>query len=325
MSRLGSRQALARLAVGPGRVGSDLVRPALDEEVAPLLGARIAAGALEADAEAAEALRRAHRECLARNLVLEHAVEPVLTELQRRGIPVVLLKGGALLRGFFQPGERLMWDLDVLVPPARFAAAVATAFEMGLSPMAPRGRRLTVRLDYVRAFRRGAGVVEIHRYLGPRSQFGVDYADLFARARAGKDGVLVPAPLDLFVSLAAHAAKHAFVLPLRAFIDGLRIAPHVDPDEVVATARSWEVRRATSAWLGALLELGLAAAWRNAASALGTEHRLGRDYLEAGPRPSSWRFQLRIARLLDGVRPLAFVTERTALRVGDALLSRVAP
>jgi hypothetical protein len=39
---------------------------------------------------------------------------------------------------------------------------------------------------------------------------------------------------------------------------------------------------------------------------------------------TTWRYQARVARLLDGpVHPLAWLAERVALRIGDAIVEHV--
>jgi hypothetical protein len=317
------RRALARLALAGGAVDVTTAAHAVREELAPLLGAR----GLGADPAAAALLRRAHHECLARNLLLERLARPALMAVRARAIPVLLLKGAALLRGTFAPGARTLWDIDVLVPAARWREAIAALLGLGLAPLEIPGRYVATRHDYVRAFALGGdATLELHRHVGPRSQFRVDLAGLFARARRDDDGLLVPDPIDLFLTLALHAAKHGFVLPLRSFVDGLVLAPAVDPATMVARADAWNARRALSVWLAILLDLGLDhPAWRAAAAARPAPAVTHAILEDDDPIEGSWRFQLRVARLLDGLRPALWLTERTALRVADAIAARAAP
>jgi hypothetical protein len=62
-------------------------------------------------------LKGIHRQAWSRNQVLFHQVRPLVDELRRDGIPVLLLKGAALaLRVYPDAGCRPMRDVDVLVP-----------------------------------------------------------------------------------------------------------------------------------------------------------------------------------------------------------------
>ena len=62
-------------------------------------------------------LKGIHRQAWSRNQVLFHKVRPLVEELRRDGIPVLLLKGAALaLRAYPDPGCRPMRDVDLLVP-----------------------------------------------------------------------------------------------------------------------------------------------------------------------------------------------------------------
>jgi hypothetical protein len=289
------------------------------EEVAPLLGARVIAGELDATAVARARLVRAWRATVAASLLAEQSARPLIAALRARGIPMLLLKGAALVRVLYaDPGRRSMADLDLLVPAARWREAITAARQLGWHALADEHRPVTSRSDYVRALARPDAInVEIHRGLSARSQFAIDYDALFARARPDRDGLLLADETDQFLSLAVHAAKHAFVLPLRSFLDGILLidAARLDPDAVAARATVWGARRATAAWLRALDDLTpLPAVWRRAP---------GRAFLdEDDPTPGSWRFQRRVVGLIDGpARRAAWLAERTALRLADAVVA----
>ena len=165
-------------------------------------------------------------------------------------VPVVLLKGIALAELVYDsPAERPMGDVDLLVPPDRWQEACAAAPG---EELVPPGRPLTARHDYCRSFRHRSGlVVEIHRWLTPRPLWPGDPTALLARARRRQDGAYLLAPEDLLLSLCVHAAKHGFVVGLRAVIDTRRVVQRLAPDPMIvaARARAWSATRATEMWL----------------------------------------------------------------------------
>jgi hypothetical protein len=64
-------------------------------------------------------LKGIHRQTWSQNQILFHQVRPLVEELRRDGIPVLLIKGAALaLRVYPDAGCRPMRDVDVLVPAA---------------------------------------------------------------------------------------------------------------------------------------------------------------------------------------------------------------
>jgi putative nucleotidyltransferase-like protein len=312
---------LARVALGASdaRVDARLAALAVAEGVAPLLSRR---GAATSSAEAAAVLARAGRECLAQGLVVARALAALADRLAARGVPVLLLKGTALWRGVYRdPAERPMSDIDVLVPAARWREAVAAA---GAAVAGRPDRPLTNRFDYAAAVRVEPGViVEIHRWLCPRGWFAIDHQALFARARRDPDGLLVPEATDLFLMLAVHAAKHGFVVPLRALVDALLLARTgaVAGDALRARARAWRASRALATWLELLVRHGL----EGPLAAVGASGRLvrglarGAPLTDAEPSGTGWRRALRIALTLEGLRGGGYLLSRAAFRLADAL------
>lgn len=283
------------------------------EACAPLLGARISRGELHATDETTETLlRAAYRTAIAQDLLFERA----LAELAKRLPGALLLKGAALRRGVFGPGERSMCDVDVLVPRDRWRTAIAAAGR----PIETAGRAFTARHDYAVAVEVAGVPVEIHRFLCPRPSFRVDYDGLFLRASNGPDGLAIPAPEDLFVSLALHAAKHGWALPFRAVLDGLALAPRVDPTRVVTRACAWRARRAVATWLTVLLAHGLDPRWRDAATHLGAAAQRVRWLAAQAPFRGSdhaWQRVVRVAGALDGLRGIVWLGQRSAFRMLD--------
>ncbi|HKA86227.1 MAG TPA: nucleotidyltransferase family protein [Haliangiales bacterium] len=322
---------LAR-AVGPGpaeELDADLCDLAAREGLAPLLGARIARGEIDAGSAGA-ALARAHREELARGLMRERAVRLLGRALAQAGIPWLLLKGAALERSVYAPGERPMHDVDVLVPAARFADAGRLARGVGAEPLGPASRPVTGRFEYAAAFALPPGVgVEIHRAVGPSPLFAVDVAALFRRASACTDGALVPDATDLFLLLALHAAKHGFCLPFRSVVDGLRLAAAgtVDRGALVARARAFRARRALAAWVGVLESFGLDADFAAAVRAALPPTAVAAAAMLARSAPwphdgGGWPRRARIALSVEGWRGAGWLLLRAALRVADLVAAR---
>ena len=227
------------------------------EGLAPLLGARVGRGRIVV-AASRESLIREHQMCVATSLVREQAVASFVERCRRSGIPVAWLKGMALIQGIFRPGERSMIDVDAMVPASRWDEACRIAVEVGGQPVDFPGRPYTVAHDYVRAFTAASGItIEVHRSVCESSLFGIDYDGpdgIFARATPGASGVVVLDDGDLFLTLAAHAAKHTFELPLRSFFDGLAMLQRrkLTVDHIAERAARWRMRTGFWLWMRSL-------------------------------------------------------------------------
>jgi hypothetical protein len=316
----------------PRVLDDEVADAALAEQVAPLLGARLVSGELEAAPSVRSRLVGAHLACIATEAWAAQTRAPLLAALRSHGVPTVLLKGAALVRvAYGTPGLRVMADLDVLVPAARWPEAQSALSQAGGSPAPARAIVARLPLYHERSYRVGGGAwVDLHRSLTAWPLFGVDHEALFARARRLDDGLLVPAAEDLFVSLVVHAAQDGFCLPLRAVIDGLALARTgtLDPDLLVERAQAWRAARATAIWLNVLLAHGLATSpWAEVAAVLGG--RIAARAASTLPSPvprdrtaGRWQPRWQLVRAHDSpVRPLAFLAYRAAFRLGDRLIS----
>lgn len=183
----------------------------------PLLWRHLAAHEDGADVptEVREELRRHARETTARNLQLDRQLHRVLAALGGAGIPVVLLKGAALVEAVYhQEGLRPMVDLDLLVARDDVGRAFDVVQALGYDALAPQVRE---RDDdaWLASFHHhmplvkedGSTVVELHhRILRDRPQY--DVAGVWARATPSDrpPAHLLPAPEDLFLHVAVHFA-----------------------------------------------------------------------------------------------------------------------
>jgi hypothetical protein len=118
------------------------LRPQID--LATLDGASIAAiptlrrnlVSLGIDDELFMVFKGVHRYNWARNQFLLNGVLPVVAELERSGIPTLLLKGAALVAATeADAGVRQMADIDVLVPTNQADAAIEVLGGVGLTPL----------------------------------------------------------------------------------------------------------------------------------------------------------------------------------------------
>jgi hypothetical protein len=338
------RRKLAALCTstgaGPGEeiaiIDAGTAAAATSEGLAPLLGARLDTGALAAStAEIHADLTRAYHACLGWTLFANAAIREMVAGFRGAGIPVVALKGSALIRTVMRPGQRPMVDIDLLVPAARWPEARRIASAAGATVWDPLDRPITAAHDYALPMRTREGLlVELHRYLCERPLFRPQYDGpdgIFARAILTEDGLRVPDPTDLFLGLAIHAAHHAYHLPFRAIVDGLILggSPGLLLSSVAERARLWRAKTATAAFLLVLAGFGfvhpdLSAALRELRYPKGLPALLAAaPWSERDAHREDWRRRWRVARLLDGAPTrIAYFGQRLGLRVADTLWNR---
>jgi hypothetical protein len=327
-------QALGAVSVGAAAdrvvVDADRAAQATDEEVFGLLGAQIAAGRLgSSDPAIAAQATAAYQAIAALGLKVEHATRPALTALDAAGIPVLVLKGAALWRTVYQPGERQVRDVDVIVHARDYERARAILRRLGLREDIPLAYPCTMAVFHQVELRTPDGVaLDLHRRLAAWPLWPVATAALFRRARR-VGGSLVPDPSDQLTMLAIHVAGDGFAFPLRTAMDGIRLVQAgASPEAVGGAARAWRARRATAAFVRVLLGLGgdgafHAARWRALADDLAAARamppwRPPGAKGDARPGEQRWRDRAAIAQLCDEpARPVTYFTARGALRVGD--------
>lgn len=164
----------------------------------------------EVDQLAADAYDEARRQCVQQAAELER----IGVEFQAAGIPVIALKGSALLVGNVSPalGVRWMNDVDVLVPEAQLEPAEWVLESLDYLRQAPRDASAPeVFRPYHDTFvGPAAQTVELHWRLGPaRWGEGWDVDGWFDRAEpASVPGVQVPSAMDLFWHFLVHDARN---------------------------------------------------------------------------------------------------------------------
>ena len=150
---------------------------------------------------------------------------PVLTALAERNIPVILLKGIAYLgRLYFEPAERPMSDIDLLVPPERHGEAALTLRRLGYWMTGSNSQRSP--FHHAIGFKRKNAAIDLHRSIMQPWRARIDVPGLWRRARVVPNrpgGVMALDPIDEAVIHLAHMARHELRVPLINYIDAVRL------------------------------------------------------------------------------------------------------
>ncbi len=192
-----------------------------------------------------------------RTIRMMHQLEWIAGKFNAAGIPLMALKGAALHPALYdRPGEREMTDLDVLVKPADIGRAQKLLEDLGHD----RGE-VPFRVDFFPRY-----YYEIQYQVGSLSPFAIDLHVRplrplrFSRVMPGDalwsnavtvtlggSTVLVPAPDDMLIHLAAHSAIHGNGHhKWLADIDGwIRVAhEEIDWDRFLDHVESWRLAAA---------------------------------------------------------------------------------
>ncbi|MBP7865752.1 MAG: nucleotidyltransferase family protein [Acidobacteria bacterium] len=150
--------------------------------------------------------------------------------LDGAGVPWVVLKGPQLACTVYpSPVDRDWVDLDLLVPPARFAAATAALAGAGFAPLPGEpGRAATEARFYHAALEGPHGLpVELHRDLCSQKRYPVD-VDAMLRRAVAFDFLGLPArglgAEDLLLHLCLHMAGSHFNVARKHVTDLARVA-----------------------------------------------------------------------------------------------------
>ncbi len=235
------RDALMRAALGTPRValeawrqwtgsGADPRADPIARRWLPLVGWNLRA--TEAAATSGGLFHEVQREMWAANARLLAAAGPALAALSAADVPWMLLKGAALGRTVYEVSAlRPIGDVDVLVPPARAAAARAALADLGWRPLRQVGER-DVMLCHGVDLRSGPyGALDIHWYLLHECCWPGADAGLWARARAigsGGDTTLVLGPADQLLHTCVHGLRWSPVHSGHWVADAARILSRAD-------------------------------------------------------------------------------------------------
>lgn len=162
------------------------------------------------------ALERAYLANSARTLFIRATRERVVDALAAAEVPVMLLKGAALVETVYaDPGVREMLDIDLLVPADRMETATAALAPLGYRP-APDSEETSTELtpethhDAPLVGDEQLVAVELHRHVVLRDEgSSFDIAGFWQRARSSEDKHhLLPAPEDLLLHVCLHFTRN---------------------------------------------------------------------------------------------------------------------
>ncbi|HEX6630617.1 MAG TPA: nucleotidyltransferase family protein [Gemmatimonadaceae bacterium] len=298
----GSLDAVSRLDDGAFRAEL-LARAASGRVLALALHALERLGLTDTlEAGTARALRAAGARPRVRAAAQAMEHQRVVAQLASRAVEVVLLKGAALRHTVYRrPEERYTRDLDLLVAPARVAAAVDALAALGYTAPDEETTAAYQRHHFHLQLRHPRGhLVELHWALTePDSPVRLDAAAMLRDAHAVRGlppTARVPATRHLLLHLAVQSATDG-TRPFARIVDVDRLVaatPALDWDALVAEAR----RAGVSTALGA--DLAAARALLGAPVPADVVARL-----RPGPVVRAHLALLRPARYLLGVAPPA--------------------
>ncbi len=199
-----------------------------------------------------------------RNIRMMHQLEWIAARFNQAGIPVMVLKGAALLLTLYdRPDEREMTDIDLLVKPADLDRAQELLEELGHH----RGEAL-FREDFFPRY-----YYEIQYRVGLLSTFAIDlHVRPFRLLRLsrvmpddaiwrnavdisiGDATVLIPCPDDMLIHLAGHSAIHGnghkkWLADIDGWIRARR--DEIDWDRFLANVESWRLVAAVRSGIAA--------------------------------------------------------------------------
>lgn len=127
-------------------------------------------------------LKGTHRLHWCKNQIAQRAARALVEGLEERGIPTLVLKGGAMApRAYPDLGARPMGDLDLLVPTALAAMAMEALGELGYEAVRPHPE-LAIETRHSTAFRHASGVeLDLHWHV-LQECLGADADDAFWEA-----------------------------------------------------------------------------------------------------------------------------------------------
>lgn len=199
-------------------------------------------------------LRRISALTTLRNDMVGRTVHVLLRALHTAGVPVLVLKGVALLHTVYKetPGMRDCVDIDLLLKDPDLNRAHQVLIGLGYTPENdPLG--LDDDAYHLPVYRRQGDPIGVELHFGvarPDTPFRIEVADLLGRARpifTSGETMLVCSPEDMILHGVLHLSFHKeFVLkPLRQLRDlgGIASKESVDWDQVCGLARRYHVER----------------------------------------------------------------------------------
>lgn len=151
-------------------------------------------------------LAQAQMQDLARSMVLGNARTQVLKALGEAGIPVIVLKGSALVETVYPDATwRDMGDIDLLVEPSRVEQATAVATGLGFARLPGAKATGDGRHDPKLVSADGLAPIEIHRHVLDDVDERFDITAVWARSQPSAAGThRLAAAHDLLIHVCMH-------------------------------------------------------------------------------------------------------------------------
>jgi hypothetical protein len=262
---------------------------------------------------------------LERNLLWLEQVERVFAALSRSGLPIVCLKGGALIGDLYHPGNRMLGDVDVMIPRDAVTDVDRRLGELGfrhgvvdhvtstLRPMAPEKQRFwTFHNHLLPKFYLETGNPRTpffkfsvgFDFFDPGDRFSVPSEHVVARrvAKRGGGSVSVPDDADMVLSLCAHVYREAVSASFAFVGDDWGLWKICDLRTFVLSRRGTQLESAVAERVRALgVEQPHYFSFHYAHALYGDEFlRQWRDLVDPGPDQSF------LSELVDGSRRLPY-------------------
>ncbi|MBI4655884.1 MAG: nucleotidyltransferase family protein [Elusimicrobia bacterium] len=165
---------------------------------------------------------------LSRNILLMDAARVLAEECFNRGIPVVFLKGAALLElGIFKFPEREMTDIDVLIRKHERHAVEKTVLSMGFREMENSSSAFVKTENPFSP----PVIIDVHADLRHLKNTDDFFKEAFSPDNA-LSHILVPSTEDLFLHLACHPLLHHGHLGDKAVRDAKKVLEWVSVNPV---------------------------------------------------------------------------------------------
>ena len=213
---------------------------------------------LPADQQPPPALRARWRQqsftAAAATVRREAQARELLVALAGAQVSPVPLKGTWLAARIYpEPSQRTMSDIDLLVPPAKLAAAQEALAKLGYTPYGITAS-LSIDCEQVYTCPRHAWPLELHWQLGMADLPPLHRPDITGLWPRLVPETLLEAPVlalcpeEHLVFLAYHVLHHRFQMPLRAYLDlvllGRFLGEDVNRAKLNAIAAEWGMEHA---------------------------------------------------------------------------------
>lgn len=211
-----------------------------------------------AEPDLLRSLRATQFDRLAFSRVQSAIAAELLQDLESKGIMAAVIKGPSVARRYQFPAERPYSDVDILVPPEKFNAAMRHLLEAGYAEKSTTEmpRRVLVRFgrEATNLHAPEGGSLDLHHHVSPWLWGrGLSFDALLGGCSRSADGWLEVSPVHNLLIVALHLVSDRGVplKNLRCLRDAAMLLQHCEPDAVLPEAR----RAGLGGWLHWVLAL----------------------------------------------------------------------